>query len=199
MQVPDMIRPEERRSRKRMRRNSPEPVFIRPRDPEPETVMQEPTEVTFVQQPTQDPVPEPEPTQDPQPELTQASQEDVLIFEDDWMNIMQQDVCQETINDFLANFERELCSMGPAHQIHVERPPDVYQPPNVSVVLPPPPDNYWGSNESLPPMSFRDTLFDESPPMDLTLEARVALPRQIHVFKPGTGPRDLSCVNISYL
>ncbi|KAF8763328.1 hypothetical protein HNY73_021523 [Argiope bruennichi] len=203
MQVPDIIRPEERRSRKRMRRNSPEPVFIRPRkivhvlrDPESETVVQiQP--VTFVLDPTHDP--EPEPTQvqmdpDPEPEPTQASQEDVLIFQDDWMNIKQQDVCQETINDFLANLERELCSTGPAHQIHVERPPAVHQPPNVSVVLPPPPDNYWGSNETLPTMSFRDTsanLFDESPPMDLTLEARVALPRQTQVFKPG--PLDLSC------
>ncbi|KAF8789383.1 hypothetical protein HNY73_007323 [Argiope bruennichi] len=91
MLVPDMIRPEERRSRKRMRRNSPEPEFIRPRDPEPVTVVQEPTQVTFVQEP----VPETEPTQDPQPESepAQASQEDVLIFEEDFMNIMQQDVC----------------------------------------------------------------------------------------------------------
>ncbi|KAF8789574.1 hypothetical protein HNY73_007504 [Argiope bruennichi] len=126
-------------------------------------------------------------------------QEDVLIFEEDFMNIMQQDVCQETINDFLVNFERELCSMGSAHQINVERTPDLHQPPNVSVVLPPLPDNYWGSNESLPSMSFRDNLFDESPPMDLKLEARVALPRQTHVFKPEKGPLDLSCKLISVL
>ncbi|KAF8789572.1 hypothetical protein HNY73_007502 [Argiope bruennichi] len=130
MKVPDMVRPEERRTRKRLRKNSPERPFIRPRDLEPGT---------FVQEPTQDPVPEPETTQDlvPQPESTQASQEDVLIFED-FMNIMQQDVWQETINDFLANFEREFCSMGSAHQINVETTPDLHQPPNVSVVLPPP-------------------------------------------------------------
>ncbi|KAF8789575.1 hypothetical protein HNY73_007505 [Argiope bruennichi] len=63
MQVPDMVRPEERRTRKRMRRNSPERAFIRPRDPEPVTFVQEPTLMSFVQEPTQDLVHEPESTQ----------------------------------------------------------------------------------------------------------------------------------------
>ncbi|GBN96656.1 hypothetical protein AVEN_237184-1 [Araneus ventricosus] len=99
-----------------------------------------------------------------------------------WTEILEKDIPKEMIDKFFKDFELEYCGspVGPTHQIQMDWP-SPHQPPRVlSILSPPPPDNYWTSADPEPPItSFPMDVQDA--PLDLTTNRSVG-PRKQHVF-----------------
>ncbi|GBM64396.1 hypothetical protein AVEN_135121-1 [Araneus ventricosus] len=99
-----------------------------------------------------------------------------------WTEILEKDIPQETIDKLFKDFELNYCGshVGPAHQIQMDRPSS-HQPPRVlSILPPPPPDNYWTPADPEPPITSFPMDVQEAP-LDLTTNCSVG-PRKQRVF-----------------
>ncbi|GBL68318.1 hypothetical protein AVEN_91090-1 [Araneus ventricosus] len=101
-----------------------------------------------------------------------------------WTEILENDVPQEAIDRLFQDFELNYCGspVGPAHQIQMDRP-SPHQPPRVlSILPPPPPDNYWTPADPEPPVITSFPMDVQEAPLDLTTNCSVVGPRKQHVF-----------------